>query len=95
MTKPAHSEDRNGVGFADACAEAAMMPDFVKQYNRITKNNLQFGGPQTVIESMIDRATGYSGIDETEAHKFADFFYEYVWSRLPDNCFHSEVRDDK
>lgn len=40
--------------------------------------------------AMIDKACGFEGIDKDEALKFAHFFFEYVWSRLPDDCFVQE-----
>jgi hypothetical protein len=38
---------------------------------------------------MVDNATGYKGFDESEARKFAAFVYEFVWSKLPSDCFES------
>lgn len=73
--------------FAAAVAEAAMIPDFVSAYSKITGNNFGISQPRSVIEAMVDKATGFSGINEEEVKKFADFFYEFVWSRLPDECF--------
>ncbi len=73
--------------FSKACAEAAMIPEFVEQYNRLTKSKFGFRQPRNGIEAMIDKACGFKGFDEDEARKFAAFFYEFVWSRLPDNCF--------
>lgn len=73
--------------FATACAEAATIPEFVENYNRLTGNNLKFSAPKNHIEAAIDRATGYNGLDENEVKKFADFFYEFVWSGLPADCF--------
>lgn len=73
--------------FITACVEAATMKDFVDNYNRITGSNFSLGENRTVFEKMIDDAAGYSGINKEEAFKFADFFYEYVWSRLPNECF--------
>ncbi|GAB3283091.1 hypothetical protein GCM10027347_59810 [Larkinella harenae] len=80
--------------FATACAEAASIPEFVNEYNRLTGNNLTFSIPKDPISIAIDKATGYKGFDENEMRKFAIFFYEYVWSRLPENCFKQEPRHD-
>ncbi len=82
------------MNFAEACAEAAVMPEFVKQYNRLTGNNLHFSKPRSPIESMVDSATGYKGFDEEEMRKFADFFYEFVWSRLPDEYFANNMKEE-
>ena len=75
------------IDFATACADAAMIPELVDNYNRLTGNNLVFRKPRNDLEAMIDKATGYTGVDESEVKKFAEFFYEYVWSRLPEECF--------
>lgn len=73
--------------FAQACAEAAMIPEFVENYNRIMGANFQIPKARSPIEQMVDKACGYSDINEEETRKFAAFFYEFVWSRLPDECF--------
>lgn len=73
--------------FAEGCAEAASIPEFVENYNRITKSSFKLYAPRSPIEAMVDKATGFKGFDEEEAAKFAAFFYEYVWSRLPNECF--------
>lgn len=80
--------------FATACADTAMNKEFVAQYNRITGNNLVFSSARTPFEAAIDKATGYVGFSEDEARKFADFFYEFVWSRLPEECFAQEEAND-
>lgn len=76
--------------FATACADAASIPEFVENYNRLTGNNFKLSIRRTTIERMVDEATGFKGFDESEALKFAAFFFEFVWSRLPDNCFTDE-----
>ena len=76
--------------FAAACAEAAAIPEFVENYNRLTGNNFKLPRPRSPIEAMVDKACGYHGLDEAEAAKFCEFFYEFVWSRLPDKCFTDE-----
>lgn len=82
--------------FAAAAAEAATNPDFVAAYNRLTGSNFCFKPPRNIIEAMVDRATGFKGFDEEEARKFAVFFYEYVWSKLPDDAFvQKEPRNDQ
>jgi hypothetical protein len=73
--------------FAAACAEAAQITEFVEQYNRLTGNKFKLFIARTPIEAMVDKASGFKGFDEEEARKFAAFFYEFVWSRLPDGCF--------
>lgn len=79
--------DNSPMGFADACTEAATIPEFVEQYNRLTGNNFRPPRTRTPIEMMIDEACGYPLIDEDETRKFAAFFYEFVWSRLPEEAF--------
>lgn len=73
--------------FSAACTEAAMIPEFVENYNRLTGNNFKLARSRSPIEAMVDKACGYTGFDEEEAKKFAAFFYEFVWSRLPVKCF--------
>lgn len=76
--------------FAAGVAEAATTPEFGEQYNRLTGNNFILRAPRNPIEAAIDRACGFKGFEEEEARKFAAFFYEFVWSRLPDECFVKE-----
>ena len=53
--------------FATACAEAATIPEFVDNYNRLTKNNFKFFVSRSPIEKMIDNATGFKEFDEEDA----------------------------
>lgn len=78
--------------FASGCVEAANIPEFVDNYNRLTGNNFKLFIARTPLETMIDKASGFKGFDEEEACKFAAFFYEYVWSRLPDEAFTKSER---
>lgn len=80
--------------FATACAEAANIPELVKNYNRLFKANFKLFVSRTPIEAMVDKACAFNGIDEEEALKFAAFFYEYVWSRLPEKAF-AKTNDQK
>lgn len=73
--------------FAEGVAEAAMIPEFVANYNRLTGGNFKLFVARTPLEAMIDKASGFKGFDEDEAMKFAAFFYEFVWSRLPEEVF--------
>lgn len=73
--------------FAAACAEAATIPEFVDSCNRLTGSNFKLPRSRSPIEAMVDKACRYSGLDEAETAKFCEFFYEFVWSRLPDECF--------
>lgn len=66
------------ISFIDACVIAANTPEFVEQYNRITGSNFQPNPKRSIMEKMID---------EKEVFKFAAFFYEFVWVRLPDDSF--------
>lgn len=73
--------------FSTAVAEAAAIPEFVEHYNRLTGNDLTFRTPRNGLEAIVDKQCGFKGFDEDEALKFAAFFFEFVWSRLPDHCF--------
>lgn len=81
--------------FAAGCAEVASIPEFVESYNRLTGNNFSLPRSRTPLEAMIDMACGYNGLNEVEAAKFCEFFYEYVWSRLPDVCFTDEPQPSR
>ena len=63
------------------------MTEFVDGYNKLTGNNFKFNPPKCVLDQMVDDATGYQGFDENEAKKFAAFFYDFVWSRMPSSFF--------
>lgn len=76
--------------FATACAEAAKIPEFVENYNRLTGNKFKLFISRSPIEAMVDKACGFKGFDEDETLKFAAFFYEFVWSRLPEEAFVKE-----
>lgn len=78
---------KKGMSFAEACAEAAQIPEFVENFNRLTGNNFRFCPPKNGLEAAIHNATGFQGFDEKEAEKFMRFFHEYVWARLPDEAF--------
>ncbi len=73
--------------FAAACAEAASIPEFIDNYNRLTKSNFKLFVSRNPIEAIVDKACGFKGFDEDEAREFMAFFYEYVWSRLPNEYF--------
>jgi hypothetical protein len=81
--------------FAWAVAEAAQEAEFVNSYNNLTGNNFKLNPPKSVFDQMVDNATGYKGFDESEARKFAAFVYEFVWSRLPSDCFESTENGDR
>ena len=70
--------------FYSALAEAASIPEFVSNYDRLTGSHFGRVIKSTGINRMIDEASGFSS---EETAKFAAFFYEMVWSRLPEDCF--------
>lgn len=73
--------------FFCALAEAASIPDFVSNYDRLTGNSFGRVLSAKGLNQMIDQSTGFSS-EETE--KFAAFFYEFVWNRLPNECFETK-----
>ena len=73
--------------FFTALAEASAIPAFVAEYDRLTGSSFGRVISANGINRMIDKATGFSA---DEVGKFAEFFYEIVWTRLPDECFTSE-----
>lgn len=74
--------------FLSALAEAAAIPEFVANYDRLSGNHFGRVLAANGFDRMIDHATGHA---TEETAKFAAFFYECVWSRLPDNCFDTGV----
>lgn len=70
--------------FFSALAEAASIPELVASYDRLYGAHFCRVINAKGLDRMIDRSTGFA-CEETA--KFAEFFYEYVWSRLPDECF--------
>lgn len=70
--------------FFSALAEAAAIPEFVANYDRLSGNHFGRVLSAKGINRMIDEASGFS-CEETA--KFAAFFYECVWSRLPAESF--------
>lgn len=76
------------MNFPEALAEAAAIPEFVSNYDRLTGNSFGRVLNARGINRMVDEATGFGA---EEKAKFAAFFYECVWSRLPPECF---VQDD-
>lgn len=82
-----------GMSFLDAVIECACEAEFVSNYNRLTGNNFHVKLPRNPIEAMVDKACGFNGIDKNEFLLFSAFVFEYVWSRLPNECFVDEVKD--
>jgi hypothetical protein len=72
------NDNKKVICFEVACAEASQVPEFVKQYNRLTNSNFNIKCVND-IENQMD-----------ELKKFAEFYYKYVWSLLPDDCFVKE-----
>ncbi len=73
-------EPNKRMDFFAALAEAAAIPEFVSNYDRLSGNNFGRVLSARGIEKMVDEASGFSN---EETAKFAAFFYEFVWSRLP------------
>ncbi len=55
----------------------------------------EWGPSRNGIEAMIDKACGAGpSINEDAAHEFIRFVWDYVWARLPADCF-VFVEDDE
>ncbi len=80
-------DENKPITFMDALIEGMLNKEFVSNYDRIMQAHL--GG---CIKNMnaanlnheIDKATGFF---KAEVVKFSAFFYETVWSRLPEEIF--------
>ena len=70
--------------FFSALAEAASIPELVSNYDRLTNSSFARVLSARGINRMVDRSSGFSN---EETANFAAFFYEFVWSRLPEECF--------
>jgi hypothetical protein len=73
--------------FSAVVSECAKKPELVRQIDRLYGTSLSQIGKRTPIESMIDKATGFDKTLEADMVLFTWFVYEFIWSRLPDNCF--------
>ncbi len=79
--------------FSDVVCECASIPDFVKEFNRLTKSNLGRSLKRKPIEVMIDKATGAPIEDDEDMAKFIAFVLRFVWLTLPESAF--EVEEPK
>ena len=73
--------------YKQAFIEALTNKELVSNYDRLFESNLTTclkamskGG----INYQIDLATGRT---KDEIQKFNDFFFEYIWARLPQEAF--------
>lgn len=60
--------------------EAINNPDLVAQYERLKK--VKLFQKRTPIETLIDEATGYHGLNEKDLKEFFDFVRDYIWLPL-------------
>ena len=74
--------------FTECAIECFENAELLAQFNRLWGCSLEVDR-RTVIERMIDRATGHEppAIDEGEARQFIAFVWDCVWSRLPPEAF--------
>lgn len=73
--------------YIEALAEGMSNREFVSNYDRIMGAHLSgclHHMSKGDIAHEIDKATGFL---HAEIAKFDAFFYEYVWSRLPQGSF--------
>lgn len=63
--------------FAQCVMQAASIPEFVREFDRLSGTNLSRKGSQ--LELMIDDATGRT---DAEVAAFIDFVRDVVWDRL-------------
>jgi hypothetical protein len=71
------------VTFQECVFQCLENPDFVTEFDRLTGCNLAAKEDRSLIEIMVDDATGYeekSG--DLDLQKFIAFVYEVVWIRL-------------
>lgn len=75
--------------FSDVVVECFDCKEFVANWERLTGMRLSdWRPPRNGIEALIDKATGANPtLNEDAAHAFVGFVWDYVWTRLPAECF--------
>lgn len=81
------------LSFVDVVIYCSEIPELVSNWERLTGEKFHCP-PKSVMEALIDDATGLHGYSERGVMAFAAFVYEYVWCGIPRECFY-DVRDTK
>lgn len=66
--------------------EAASTPEFIENFDRLTGSQVGRIGAGSVIEQMIDQATGFR---DEQIRKFVEFVHDSVYLRLPHEAIHA------
>jgi hypothetical protein len=72
------------VSFIDCVLYCTKNRELVKEYDRLSGSSLGSVLSAAPMSQMIDDATGRT---KEELDKFAAFVMEFVWLRLPQECF--------
>jgi hypothetical protein len=70
------------VTFNDCLMECARNPDLVREFNRLAGCHLPVPGERDTrspLDRLIDDATGYGGVLESELKQFCEFVWDCVW----------------
>lgn len=83
----AQAKAEQEVGFLRTLRQSLHTPGLVEQFNRLTGRKLGQRSPKTQLDAMIDKATGFDVVRESEnmddMKAFAEFVRDVVWTRLP------------
>ncbi len=87
MTEPTNEEiqaaiDRHAEDFKNTVLYCAGIPELVKEFNRLTGCHLGQPEPRSLIDRLIDKATGYNGESDTDMGKFCAFVRDAVYLPL-------------
>lgn len=71
------------MNFIECVLECARNEALVAEFNRLAGCKLGQSTTRTLIEKMVDDATGYAGESNADMAKFVDFVRDAIWLRLP------------
>ena len=72
--------------FNKCLVEAASIPEFIENFDRLTGSAVGKIGAGPAIVEMIDKVTGFR---DAQLRKFAEFVHESVYLRLPSQAIHA------
>jgi hypothetical protein len=72
--------------FSKCLMEAAAIPEFVENFDRLTGCQVGRIGTGPAIVDMIDQATGFR---DEQLRQFAEFVHDSVYMRLPNEALHA------
>jgi len=70
-----------------ACLDEVInTPKLLESFDRLTGNSLSHLGSRSVIERMVDKATGFQ---DEQFRMFIEFIHDCLYLRLPGQCVNS------